>query len=180
MRHNGLDGRSCCLLGGRRSTITLLSTVSSGTGREEKKKSIGVCVCVCVTCLHSSVCAEQACPPILSFNLGSLGFLTNHTFSDFRTVLRRILTSEQIMITLRLRLFCEIRKDDQPPSSSNSKCFTVVNEVVVDRGSSPYLSKLECYEGGRLMTKVQADGVIVATPTGSTAYSVAAGEKWKD
>jgi NAD+ kinase len=51
-----------------------------------------------------------------------------------------------------------------------------MNEIVVDRGSNPYLTKIECYEKGQLITKVQADGVMLATPTGSTAYSVAAGE----
>ncbi|ONM19472.1 NAD kinase 2 chloroplastic [Zea mays] len=55
------------------------------------------------------------------------------------------------------------------------KVFDVLNEVVVDRGSNPYLSKIECYEHNHLITKVQGDGVIVATPTGSTAYSTAAG-----
>lgn len=58
----------------------------------------------------------------------------------------------------------------------------VLNELVLDRGPSSFLSMIECYEvsrGGtgppRLLTKVQADGILVATATGSTAYSVSAG-----
>jgi NAD+ kinase len=50
-----------------------------------------------------------------------------------------------------------------------------MNEVVVDRGSSSFLTNLNVYESGNLMTVVQADGVMIATPTGSTAYSAAAG-----
>lgn len=50
-----------------------------------------------------------------------------------------------------------------------------MNEVVVDRGSSSFLTNLSVYESGNLMTVVQADGVMIATPTGSTAYSAAAG-----
>lgn len=51
----------------------------------------------------------------------------------------------------------------------------VMNEIVVDRGPSPYLTNIEIYCNGRLMTTVQGDGVIVSTPTGSTAYALAAG-----
>jgi len=50
-----------------------------------------------------------------------------------------------------------------------------MNEVVVDRGPSPYLTNLEVFCNGRIMTSVQGDGIIIATPTGSTAYSLAAG-----
>lgn len=53
-------------------------------------------------------------------------------------------------ITLRMRLRCEIfRKGKAVPG----KVFDILNEVVVDRGSNPYLSKIECYEHGRLITK---------------------------
>ena len=51
----------------------------------------------------------------------------------------------------------------------------VLNEVVVDRGSFSFLTALKVYESGNLLTTVQADGVMIATPTGSTAYSAAAG-----
>ncbi len=73
-------------------------------------------------------------------------------------------------IALRMRLRCELVRRDGVQNS-----YEVLNEVVVNRGNNPYLSKIECYERDRLITKVQADGVIVATPTGSTAYSVSAG-----
>eukprot|EP00548_Thalassiothrix_antarctica_P015435 CAMPEP_0194175848 /NCGR_PEP_ID=MMETSP0154-20130528/9855_1 /TAXON_ID=1049557 /ORGANISM="Thalassiothrix antarctica, Strain L6-D1" /LENGTH=458 /DNA_ID=CAMNT_0038889831 /DNA_START=148 /DNA_END=1520 /DNA_ORIENTATION=- len=53
--------------------------------------------------------------------------------------------------------------------------FNVLNEVVIDRGSSPYLAALECFVDDLHLTRVQADGIIFATPTGSTAYSMAAG-----
>lgn len=55
------------------------------------------------------------------------------------------------------------------------KNFLVLNEVVVDRGPSPYLSNVDLYIDGKHVTVVQGDGLIVSTPTGSTAYAVAAG-----
>ena len=53
--------------------------------------------------------------------------------------------------------------------------FNVLNEVVIDRGSSPYLASLETFCDDTHLTTVQADGIIFSTPTGSTAYSMAAG-----
>ncbi|XP_028781552.1 NAD kinase 2, chloroplastic [Neltuma alba] len=126
--------------------------------------------------LHASNIFKDAVPPVVSFNLGSLGFLTSHHFEDYMQDLRQVIhgntTRDGVYITLRMRLRCELfHKGSTVPW----KVFDVLNEVVVDRGSNPYLSKIECYEHGRLITKVQGDGVIVATPTGSTAYSTAAG-----
>ncbi|KAL2631814.1 hypothetical protein R1flu_016500 [Riccia fluitans] len=127
--------------------------------------------------LHASNLFRSAVPPVVSFNLGSLGFLTAHPFNDFKEDLRAIIHGHSEMltgvyITLRMRLRCELFRNGK---AIPGKIFDVLNEVVVDRGSNPYLSKIECYERNRLITKVQADGVIVATPTGSTAYSTAAG-----
>ncbi|XP_034889032.1 NAD kinase 2, chloroplastic isoform X1 [Populus alba] len=126
--------------------------------------------------LHASNLFRGAVPPVVSFNLGSLGFLTTHYFEDYRQDLRQVIhgnkTLDGVYITLRMRLRCEIFRNGK---TVPGKVFDVLNEVVVDRGSNPYLSKIECYEHDRLITKVQGDGVIVATPTGSTAYSTAAG-----
>ncbi|KAK2976152.1 hypothetical protein RJ640_012362 [Escallonia rubra] len=126
--------------------------------------------------LHASNLFRDAVPPIVSFNLGSLGFLTSHAFEDYRQDLEQVIhgnsTLDGVYITLRMRLRCEICRNGK---FVPGKVFDVLNEIVVDRGSNPYLSKIECYEHDRLITKVQGDGVIVATPTGSTAYSTAAG-----
>ncbi|KAG9135262.1 hypothetical protein Leryth_024673 [Lithospermum erythrorhizon] len=126
--------------------------------------------------LHASNLFRGAVPPVVSFNLGSLGFLTSHAFEDYKKDLRLIIhgnnTLDGVYITLRMRLRCEIFRNGK---AMPGKVFDVLNEIVVDRGSNPYLSKIECYEHDRLITKVQGDGVIVATPTGSTAYSTAAG-----
>ncbi|XP_055832627.1 NAD kinase 2, chloroplastic-like isoform X2 [Solanum dulcamara] len=126
--------------------------------------------------LHASNIFRGAVPPVISFNLGSLGFLTSHPFEDYKKDLRQVIhgnnTLDGVYITLRMRLRCEIFRSGK---AMPGKVFDVLNEVVVDRGSNPYLSKIECYEHDRLITKVQGDGVIVATPTGSTAYSTSAG-----
>ncbi|KAM7507786.1 hypothetical protein LguiA_018239 [Lonicera macranthoides] len=126
--------------------------------------------------LHASNLFRGAVPPVVSFNLGSLGFLATHTFDEYRKDLRQVIhgnnTLDGVYITLRMRLRCEIFRNGK---SMPGKVFDILNEIVVDRGSNPYLSKIECYEHERLITTVQGDGVIVATPTGSTAYSTAAG-----
>ncbi|KAK9757503.1 hypothetical protein RND81_01G166600 [Saponaria officinalis] len=126
--------------------------------------------------LHASNLFRGAVPPVVSFNLGSLGFLTSHNFQDYKQDLRQVIhgnnTRDGVYITLRMRLRCEVFRNGKAMAG---KVFDVLNEIVVDRGSNPYLSKIECYEHDRLITKVQGDGIIVATPTGSTAYSTAAG-----
>ena len=130
--------------------------------------------------LHAShLFREGPIPPILSFNLGSLGFLTSHEFSDFRADVDRVVEHSWggsavrgVHVTLRMRLRCVICRGGRPLPDG---VHDVLNEVVVDRGPAPFLSMIECYERDRLITKVQGDGVMVATPTGSTAYSAAAG-----
>nr|CAB3491154.1 unnamed protein product [Digitaria exilis] len=101
-------------------------------------------------------------------------------FEGFKQDLRAVIHGNNtlgVYITLRMRLRCEIFRNGK---AMPGKVFDVLNEVVVDRGSNPYLSKIECYEHNHLITKVQGDGVIVATPTGSTAYSTAAGGSMVD
>lgn len=76
-------------------------------------------------------------------------------FEDYKQDLRQIIHGNNkrdgVYITLRMRLRCEIfRKGKAMPG----KVFDILNEVVVDRGSNPYLSKIECYEHDRLITKV--------------------------
>jgi len=66
-------------------------------------------------------------------------------------------------------------KEPSTAADSAKTNLLVLNEVVIDRGPSPYLSNIDLYLDGKLITSVQGDGLIVSTPTGSTAYAVAAG-----
>ncbi|KAG8334040.1 hypothetical protein J6590_098373, partial [Homalodisca vitripennis] len=79
-------------------------------------------------------------------------------------------------LTLRSRLRCIImRKNEEVTKAKPPSNLLVLNEVVIDRGPSPYLSNIDLFLDGKHITSVQGDGLIVSTPTGSTAYAVAAG-----
>ncbi|XP_077869449.1 NAD kinase-like [Saccoglossus kowalevskii] len=144
----------------------------------------------------SSLFQEGSVPPVMAFHLGSLGFLTPFDFANFRDSVTNVLEGEA-PIMLRSRLKCSIATDEagsSPEESDDSDsgvCILsrkenilppqiicrrqVLNEVVIDRGPAPYLSHLDLYLDGRPITSVQGDGLIVSTPTGSTAYAAAAG-----
>lgn len=119
--------------------------------------------------LHVSTLFKTAVPPVVSFNLGSLGFLTPFQFEHFKAEITEVLKGN-CNLSLRMRLQCGIIR-----SGRIQEEFQVLNEVVVDRGSSPYLSNLDCFCDDKYITTVQADGIIMSTPTGSTAYSMSAG-----
>ncbi|KOG99907.1 NADH/NAD(+) kinase [Saccharomyces eubayanus] len=136
------------------------------------------------TVLFASSIFPKNVPPIVPFALGSLGFLTNFEFKKFKETLSHVLT-EKVRINLRMRLQCKVyhRNETETDAATGKRvCFIdfvsehhVLNEITIDRGPTPCLSLLELYGHNSLMTKVQGDGLIVATPTGSTAYSLSAG-----
>uniref|UniRef100_A0A674MMQ3 NAD(+) kinase n=1 Tax=Takifugu rubripes TaxID=31033 RepID=A0A674MMQ3_TAKRU len=145
------------------------------------------------TLLYASSLFQDSVPPVMAFHLGSLGFLTPFKFESYKTEVAKVFEGNAA-ITLRSRLKVKVVKDmlqraDQQPHTHETQqqeyngllahicfdCWQVLNEVVVDRGPSSYLSNVDLYLDGRLITSVQGDGVIVSTPTGSTAYAAAAG-----
>mmetsp|Transcript_20770 Transcript_20770/g.84462 ORF Transcript_20770/g.84462 Transcript_20770/m.84462 type:complete len:590 (-) Transcript_20770:1863-3632(-) len=123
--------------------------------------------------LHASTLFKTAVPPLISFNLGSLGFLTPFDFANFADEMQYVLEGSCLM-SLRMRLNGRITRGKGNKSMKDRE-FQVLNEVVIDRGSSPYLSNLDCFCDEKYITTVQADGIIMSTPTGSTAYSMSAG-----
>ncbi|EGG08099.1 uncharacterized protein MELLADRAFT_35211, partial [Melampsora larici-populina 98AG31] len=127
------------------------------------------------TVLFASWLFQKVVPPIIPFALGSLGFLTNFDYSHYPTVLTQAMR-HGVRVNLRMRFKCTVyRANDQNRRAIKSESFEVLNELVVDRGPSPYVSLLELFGDDHHMTTVQADGLTVSTPTGSTAYSLSAG-----
>ena len=148
------------------------------------------------TVLYTSFCLfQRVVPPVLAFSLGSLGFLTNFDFDHYRTSLTNIMGETGMRVNLRMRFTCTVfrarrtttthtqgrssTKPTNPISSTldmnEAEKFEVLNELVIDRGPSAYVSNLELYGDDQLLTLIQADGCIISTPTGSTAYALSAG-----
>lgn len=126
------------------------------------------------TVLYTSWLFQRVVPPILSFSLGSLGFLTNFEFEKYKEHLNCLMGDDGMRVTMRMRFTCTVYRDGKGQMEEGEQ-FEVLNELVIDRGPSPYVSNLELYGDNELLTVVQADGCIFSTPTGSTAYSLSAG-----
>ena len=107
--------------------------------------------------------------PILGINLGSLGFMTEVPSAEMYPVLDQVLAGE-FRSSSRMKLSCKVRRDGQVVLEDQA-----LNEVVVNNGALARLADYELSMGDQYVTTFKADGVIVATPTGSTAYSLSAG-----
>ncbi|KAJ5167795.1 NAD(+) kinase [Penicillium canariense] len=132
------------------------------------------------TVLFTSWLFQRVVPPVLCFSLGSLGFLTNFEFKEYQSHLNGVMGEIGMRVNLRMRFTCTVFRQDRSKGAEagaveEGEQFEVLNEVVIDRGPSPYVSNLELYADNELLTVVQADGCIFSTPTGSTAYSLSAG-----
>lgn len=123
------------------------------------------------TVLFTSWLFQRVVPPVLCFSLGSLGFLTNFEFSDYKSHLNAVMGDIGMRVNLRMRFTCTVFRKDRSKGAEagaveEGEQFEVLNEVVIDRGPSPYVSNLELYADNELLTVVQADGCIFSTPTG--------------
>jgi NAD+ kinase len=107
--------------------------------------------------------------PILPINMGSLGFLTNFTVEELYPALEAALFGEYA-IDERVLLLVERTNREQVLTQQR-----VLNDAVVHKGTLARMIELELHIDGGFVCRYRADGLIVATPTGSTAYSMSAG-----
>lgn len=107
--------------------------------------------------------------PILGVNMGHLGFLTELETPDLEPGLERFLSGEY-EIERRLMLKAVIRRGGEPVAS-----YVGLNDAVVTRGTLARITRLEASIGGETVGTFVGDGLVVATPTGSTGYSLSAG-----
>lgn len=106
--------------------------------------------------------------PILSVNLGSLGFLTEVRLSDLYTTLEGWCDNCHTL-DARTMLHSEVLRDGVVV-----RTFEALNEVVVSKGDIARMGEFAVQLDGKNVARFRADGVIVSTPTGSTAYTLAA------
>ena len=106
--------------------------------------------------------------PILGINIGNLGFLSSIEIQDLGEALNKIKNGQY---TIQNRILLECKSDDEN-EDINSKAL---NDVVIARGTLSRMAKFEVYIDKKLYYTFKGDGLIVSTPTGSTAYSFSAG-----
>ena len=107
--------------------------------------------------------------PLLGIKFGQVGFLAEASEESLYNAVESIL--DQPFATLpRMRLRAEVWRKDEKVASE-----VVLNDVVINKGALARLAHIKTYVNDGFLTDYRADGLIVATPTGSTAYSLAAG-----
>ncbi|MEQ1871960.1 MAG: NAD(+)/NADH kinase [Vicinamibacterales bacterium] len=107
--------------------------------------------------------------PILGVNFGSLGFLTEVTLPELHHALESTLGG-RAHVEERLMLRSTTRRDGREFSS-----HIALNDAVITKAARSRMIDLSVYVGQEFVTRVKADGLIIGTPTGSTAYNLAAG-----
>src|SRR6266404_9354656 len=121
------------------------------------------------TILNVVAIVSKNLKPIFGINVGSLGFLTCVNSSAYREAVDAI-ASGRISYSKRSLLSVELRTNKRALSSVHA-----LNDAVISRGDLPRLIRLNAKVNGEALTEFNADGLIIATPTGSTAYSLSAG-----
>jgi len=107
--------------------------------------------------------------PIVGINLGGFGFMTVVNLNEIFDAMEIILEGDY-RITKRMMLDVVLESDDE-----QSLTQSVLNDVVIMRGNLSHMINLETFVDDKYLTTFKADGLIISTPTGSTAYSLSAG-----
>ena len=129
------------------------------------------------TLLHTSrlfsSSSQGPLPPCVTFGLGSLGFMANFSFDRWKTVMERVMSPDiELHTTLRTRLLCEVRDENQKVLYTEK----VLNDLVVCQSTGAGgIGKFLLYVDGHFITRVEGDGIIVSTPSGSTGYNMSCG-----
>jgi len=107
--------------------------------------------------------------PLLGINLGSLGFLAEVKIEEMHLAFERVLAGnyrieERVLIDVRVRR-----------NRADVAHYLALNDAVINKGALARIIELEVWVNSELVTITRADGLIISTPTGSTAYSISAG-----
>jgi NAD+ kinase len=120
------------------------------------------------TLLNIAPLVERPEVPILGVNMGGLGFITEVAVDEMEAILTKTLDGDyevERRMTLEIRVIGKKRR---------TRKFRVLNDAVITKGARSRIIDLETYVGDDYLCTYRADGLIISTPTGSTAYSLAA------
>lgn len=107
--------------------------------------------------------------PILGVNMGSLGFLTEIRIEDlYKAIISTLQHKNEFKV--RSMLSVQVKRGGRVEAE-----YVALNDAVIERGSNTHLINIEVFNEMQLVAAVKADALVIATPTGSTAYNLAAG-----
>ncbi|MDQ7004513.1 MAG: NAD(+)/NADH kinase [Ghiorsea sp.] len=121
------------------------------------------------TLLQTGRCFVGSGVPILGINLGRLGFLTDTPLSNMFDVMDDVLAG-QFKVKKHFALQVDVVRDGHHVNSG-----LAMNDVVLQRNHHPRMIEFEMYARNQLVFRLRADGIVLATPAGSTAYALSAG-----
>ena len=121
------------------------------------------------TLLHVARNLAPHAVPLIGVNQGRLGFLTDIPLAHMEQEVGRILDGD-CQTESRLLLHADITRNDRVVHSARA-----LNDVIINKGELARLIEYETYIGGEFVNSARGDGIIVASPTGSTAYAMSAG-----
>jgi NAD+ kinase len=122
------------------------------------------------TLIHAAGLLDGRAAPILGVNMGSLGFMTEVPQPEMYQALELVLSGEA-KLSERMKLRVHLHRDGRAEPTIDAE---VLNDVVIAKGALSRMVELDTRCSGQYVTTYKADGIIIATPTGSTAYSLAA------
>ena len=176
-------------LRGKNISATIVSQKVAGTARNSKGDLI-IALGGDGAYLKAVHFGKKKNIPVLGVNMGSLGFLTPHSSADIFSVLKKTLSGKMFFKT---NCFISAVLHQQPLQKDRSgkkgpvsfpdmkkagrphKVFQAVNDIVIERGALSHLISISVHVNSRYIYSVKADGLITASPLGSTAYNLAAG-----
>jgi NAD+ kinase len=121
------------------------------------------------TMLNAARLAAERSVPILGVNMGGLGFLTEVRLEHLYPSLERVFAND-FVLDERLMLNAHVHRHGETVAHG-----VVLNDVVISKGTLARMIELKIAIQGQFVTNLRGDGLIVSTPTGSTAYSLSAG-----
>lgn len=159
---------------GKRCVVDAGTAEDMPEGYTDKTKVDAEVDCVIVlggdgTMLQAAVDLSDMDIPFLGINLGTLGFLAEVNVSDIEKALDRLISGEY-QIENRMMLFGKSYQGDNVKDDARA-----LNDIVITRKGSLQIIYFNIYVNGQFLHRYHADGIIVATPTGSTGYNMSAG-----
>ncbi|HOJ51434.1 MAG TPA: NAD(+)/NADH kinase [Syntrophales bacterium] len=122
------------------------------------------------TILRAARGAKESPIPILGINLGQFGYLAEVNLGEMYDTFSVILTGQ---FQTEERMMLDVKGSSLQASAADS--WTILNDAVINRGNLSRIVEIETFVDGAYLTTFKADGLIISTPTGSTAYSLSAG-----